>query len=333
MLVALDAGHGGSDPGAVYNGRQEKDDNLRLAKAVGDILERRGVNVVYTRTNDIYETPFKKATDANEAGADYFVSFHRNSVENPNTATGAQTLIFSSGGEKERLANNIQQNLVNLGFKDMGVVERPNLVVLKRTNMPAVLIETGFINNDRDNAKFDSDFDRIAQAIADGILSTVGYGDTVQANAGVRQPGALEGLEDEDDYNDPYSGFTNYRGDGIIKETRPRGERGDVTEPEPDTEADTGMGPGSPDGDGTEQEPDGDGCVCGKLYRVQVGAFRSRENADRLLNSLLADGFPAFIIYSDGLYKVQVGAYQRLDNAVRMERRLRRFRYNTFITT
>ena len=77
MLIGLDAGHGGSDPGAVYNGRNEKDDNLRLALAVGDILKNKGVDVVYTRTDDIYETPFKKATDANDAGADYFVSFHR----------------------------------------------------------------------------------------------------------------------------------------------------------------------------------------------------------------------------------------------------------------
>ncbi|MCM1309318.1 MAG: N-acetylmuramoyl-L-alanine amidase [Butyrivibrio sp.] len=331
MLVALDAGHGGSDPGAVYNGRQEKDDNLRLAQAVGDILEKRGVNVVYTRTNDIYETPFKKATDANEAGADYFVSFHRNSVENPNTASGAQTLIYSAGGEKQRLADNIQKNLVDLGFKDMGVIERPNLVVLKRTNMPAVLIETGFINNDGDNAKFDREFDAIAQGIADGILDTVGYGDTVRTNARVQQAVSRFG-EDEEDNNDLYSGFTNDRGDGIIKETRPWGER-NVT---PDADTDMGAGTDTDsvqNGNNGGQENDGESCVCSKLYRVQVGAFRSRENADRLLNSLLADGFPAFIIYSDGLYKVQVGAYQNLDNVVRMERRLRRFRYNTFITT
>lgn len=281
MLIALDAGHGGSDPGAVYNGRNEKDDNLRLALAVGDILKNKGVDVVYTRTDDIYETPFKKATDANDAGADYFVSFHRNSGENPNTASGAQTLIYSNGGEKEKLARNIQDNLVEQGFKDLGIVERPNLVVLKRTRMPAVLIETGFINNDKDNAKFDDDFDAIANAIAAGILTTIDY-DTVSA-APVRTTGDMP--------DDPYAQFEEIK-----------------------------------------DEPD-DVCDCSKLYRVQIGAFRNRENAERLLNSALADGFPAFIIYSDNLYKVQVGAFRNLDNAVRMERRLRRFRYNTFITT
>uniref|UniRef100_UPI003FEF59DA SPOR domain-containing protein n=1 Tax=Lachnospira sp. TaxID=2049031 RepID=UPI003FEF59DA len=69
------------------------------------------------------------------------------------------------------------------------------------------------------------------------------------------------------------------------------------------------------------------------LYRVQTGAYRNKENADRMLNSLLIDGFPAFIIYEDGYYKVQVGAYAHLANAIKMEQRLRRFHYNTYITT
>ena len=81
ITIALDAGHGGSDPGATYNGRAEKDDTLRLTRAVGKILEMNGINVYYVRDNDEYETPFKKATDANNSGADYFISIHRNSSE------------------------------------------------------------------------------------------------------------------------------------------------------------------------------------------------------------------------------------------------------------
>lgn len=60
--IMLDAGHGGQDPGAVYKGRQEKDDNLKLALAVGKILENNGINVLYTRTTDVYQTPFEKAS-------------------------------------------------------------------------------------------------------------------------------------------------------------------------------------------------------------------------------------------------------------------------------
>ena len=287
MRIALDAGHGGSDPGAVYNGRLEKDDNLRLAMAVGDILRDEGYDVFFTRDNDIYETPFKKATDANNSGADYFVSFHRNSGENPNTASGVQVLVFNSEGEKERLAENIQNNLTNLGFKDLGIVERPNLVVLKRTQMPAALVETGFINNEADNRKFDEDFDEIARAIANGIIATAG------GTGSAKQ--VVSGNETEMEYDDgmdPYEGlYEGYeKSDGMCQ------------------------------------------CPCDRHYRVQVGAFKNRDNAEKLLRPLQSKGFPAFIIYQDGLYKVQVGAYRNLDNAVEMEKKLRRNRYNTYIT-
>ena len=78
--IVLDAGHGGAEPGAVYNGRQEKDDNLKLALEVGRLLANEGVNVMFTRIDDTYQTPYEKAEIANRAGADYFVSFHRNAM-------------------------------------------------------------------------------------------------------------------------------------------------------------------------------------------------------------------------------------------------------------
>lgn len=172
--IAVDAGHGGSDYGATYNGRAEKDDNLKLALAVGDILEKNGIDVVYTRTTDEYETPFKKATDANDAKADYFVSIHRNSSPTPNQYTGVETLVYNNSGIKSQMAANINSELEKAGFKNLGITERPNLVVLKRTKMPAVLVEASFINNDKDNETFDKNFNQIANGIADGILKTLG---------------------------------------------------------------------------------------------------------------------------------------------------------------
>ena len=172
--IMLDAGHGGSDPGAVYEERREKDDALALTLAVGEILQDNGINVLYTRTEDVYNTPFEKATMGNNANADLFVSIHRNALPTPNTGTGVETLVYNDQGIKATLARNINNELGNLGFDVRGVIERPNLVVLKRTKMPAVLVEAGFINNDADNEKFDAEFNELAQAIADGILNTVG---------------------------------------------------------------------------------------------------------------------------------------------------------------
>lgn len=177
--VILDAGHGGYDNGAQYNGRKEKDDNLRLALAVGEILSRNGIPVSYTRQSDIYQSPSEKARIGNASGADYFVSFHRNSSPNPNQYTGVETLVYNDSGIKADMARNVNSQLENVGFKNLGVRERPDLTVLRRTNIPAILIEAGFINSDQDNQLFDSKFQDIAQAIADGIMETIGRGQQV----------------------------------------------------------------------------------------------------------------------------------------------------------
>lgn len=177
-IVVIDAGHGGErDSGAVFGGREEKNDNLALALAVGEILKKNGVDVIYTRTEDIYQQPFEKAQIANQAGADYFVSLHRNSGPVPDQYSGVQTLVFDESGVKLQMAENINRELEKLGFRNIGVEERPGLVVLRRTRMPAVLIEAGFINSQEDNRIFDERFPEVAQAIADGILETIRNGE------------------------------------------------------------------------------------------------------------------------------------------------------------
>ena len=278
--VVIDPGHGGNDPGAVYNGRKEKDDTLNLALAVGNILEENGINVVYTRTSDVYETPFTKATKGNEAGADFFISIHRNSSEKPNEYNGTSTLIFDNAGIKKEMAANINSELKKVGYNDLGTDIRPNLVVLKRTKMPAILVEAGFINSDKDNALFDEEFYDTADAIAKGILKT---------------------LRKQEEY---------------VKNTS--------------TEQKTEAYKENNDNINNNME-----CICDReeIYRVQTGAFDNQANADTMLNRLLMEDIPAFIIYENGLYKVQVGAYKKLDNAVKMERKLRRMGYNTYITT
>lgn len=171
--IMLDAGHGGRDPGAIYNGRQEKDDSLALTLAVGEILQERGIDVLYTRTTDVYESPYQKAMEANEADADFFISIHRNSSPEANTYSGVESLVYNKSGIKLEMAENINEQLEAVGFVNLGVKERPGLVVLRRTRMPAVLVEVGFINSDTDNMLFDDNFDDIALGIAEGILDTL----------------------------------------------------------------------------------------------------------------------------------------------------------------
>ena len=327
--IALDAGHGGSDPGAVYKDRREKDDTLDLTLAVGDILKKNGIDVYYTRTTDEYETPFKKATDANNSGANLFVSIHRNSSENPNQYSGVETLVYSDTGLKAEVARNINNQLEDAGFKNLGVDERKNLVVLKRTKMPAVLVEAGFINNDKDNYLFDEEFDSIAQAIADGILESIPSGKpgNTTSNKSNRTDNNNNSNNNSNNNNSSNSQMNN----SGRTSSAPIDSTAMVNSIPPDNEVFSV--PVSSSNIMTQ-------CPCDNndydteneaLYRVQVGAYRNKDNSDRMLNSLLMDGFPAFIIYEDGYYKVQVGAYRILLNAIKMEQRLRRFRYSTYI--
>lgn len=250
--IMLDAGHGGRDPGAVYQGRREKDDTLRMVLELGEILQNNGIHIEYTRTTDVYESPYEKAMEANQAGVDFFISIHRNSYPTDNVVSGVESLIYDLSGIKLQMAENINEQLEAVGFVNKGVKARPNLVVLKRTTMPAVLVELGFINSDTDNQIFDDNFEDIAQAIAEGILDTLEM-------------------------------------DGIIE---------------------------------TENR-----------YQVQVGAFRNPAYANRVMNELKAQDYPAVVQEENGYFRVRVGEYSDLDDASDMERRLKRAGYPTLIVS
>ncbi len=333
--VIIDPGHGGMDPGAVYQGRQEKDDNLRLALAVGELLAGQGVDVLYTRTDDVYDSPYRKAMIANESGADYLISFHRNASPNAGSASGIQTLVYADRGVAAQMARDINRELVALGFRDLGVIERPGLAVLRRSRMPAVLIETGFIDNKADNQKFDEEFETIAAAIADGILETLrnegqlperpvfsSISPSSSNSSDISSDVSSNDTSDDiaiDDVSDNASSFqatTNYPSESNPSDNLPPRQQ-------------------NQQGQQNQQRrpPLSDNTRPPKLYRVQVGAFRNRNYAYELNEQLTEEGFPAFILMDGDWYKVQVGAFSRLENAIRMEYRLRAAGYDTYITT
>lgn len=353
--VIIDAGHGGREPGAIYGDRKEKDDTLRLALAVGEILKKNGVDVVFTRTEDVYSSPFEKAQIANREGGDFLISLHRNASPEPNQYSGVESLVFDRSGKKVELAENINRELEEAGYRNLGIKERPGLVILRRSQMPAVLVEVGFLNTDADNLLFDRNFEGIAEAIAKGVLETVREDTEVQE---VKWEDTAAGRRTQTSET-MVAGERNWNTDGGQRE----GKMGDRTNQaykvrthDENQMLDRGVFSGEIASDGKrgmqwtegENQPEmtnrmpGDdlsgqmqcGC-CGweRLYRVQAGAFRSREYAQEMLEKLLYEGFPAFLLLEDRLYKVQVGAYRMLDNAVRMEKSLRDAGYATFIAT
>lgn len=177
ILICLDAGHGGEDSGAVLEGRLEKDDNLAMVLAVKEKLEAQGAAVILTRAEDTDLELDRRAELANAQDASVFVSFHRNA----GGGQGAEVWIDKSPDKWEKsLGRRLQDALVQVGFTDRGVKRgtagsaNRNYTVVGRTEMPACLIEMGFLDCPEDNALLDTYHSELAQAIARAILLETG---------------------------------------------------------------------------------------------------------------------------------------------------------------
>ena len=171
--LCFDYGHGGADPGAVYNGRKEAADVLSLGREVAEEMRKHGITVDETRTADTTVDLTKRSAFANRQNYDYFISFHRNAFK-PETGTGTETYVYINAAEKTKaLADKIQKALVSVGFVNRGV-KVGNFHVLRETTAPAVLIEIGFIDNTQDNALFDRKREEIIKGISKAILSHLG---------------------------------------------------------------------------------------------------------------------------------------------------------------
>lgn len=173
LKIFINPGHDMDiDPGACVNGLREVDIALAIGQEVKKIMEGIGYPCQLIQSDNLTgETPSRPNVcgTANASGADIFVSIHCNSAGNPG-AEGTETLIYSTGGEAEKLAECIQSQIVNaLGTLDRGVKLRPDLAVLRETTMPAVLVETAFISNQDDAFKLQNQQYAFAAAITRGI--------------------------------------------------------------------------------------------------------------------------------------------------------------------
>lgn len=173
LVVVVDAGHGGKDPGAIgVGGLKEVDVILPIARQVEALLERQGVQVLMTRKDDYFVDLQPRVTMAERANADLFVSIHANSIGGRPDVQGVETYYYSSGG---RLARSIHNSILQAtDAKDRGV-RQARFYVLRKSSMPSVLVEVGFVTNRQEAAKLASpDYQsQMAQAIARGILQYI----------------------------------------------------------------------------------------------------------------------------------------------------------------
>ena len=226
------------------------------------------------------------------------------------------------------MAENINEQLEAVGFVNLGVKERPNLVVLKRTRMPAVLVEVGFINSDTDNQLFDENFQDIVEAIAAGIVDTLGLDPVenaveVSAKVPVSVPIEVSANNPAWDSDNIPVNHSNSRNSAADKNVNPESK----TYNTPDHSDSASLTTSEPARKSTSSQTD----ASLYHYHVQVGAFRMELYANRLLEELMEQNFPAFLVHTGNIYRVYVGAFSSLSEAIKMERLLKRAGYPTVI--
>lgn len=182
--IYIDQGHNPENPnaGAEGNGLQEQDLTYRIGIELAELL----------RQNPDFEVRLSRPTpqtslgtsnttslqarvnDANNWDADYFISLHANSSSNPE-ASGVEAFAYSRNGRAFGLGEDIVEGIAEAtGLRDRGMKVRPGLYVLRRTDMPAVLVELGFISNPSDAALMNDNPELFARGIYNGILEYLG---------------------------------------------------------------------------------------------------------------------------------------------------------------
>lgn len=176
FTVCIDAGHGGKDIGCDSKGRIEKDDTLKLAKALSDALSERQIRVVMTRDDDSFLYLSQRCKAAAEANARYLISLHRNKGK----GNGAEAWINSrASDETTSLASNILTSLEKVGIsRNRGIKQgsynsnEDDYYITANAEMPACILELGFINDNDDNRMYDANLTDYANAIADAVMTT-----------------------------------------------------------------------------------------------------------------------------------------------------------------
>ena len=170
--VFLSAGHGGSDPGATAYGLKEKDINLNIMLACRDELKRHGVSVTCSRKKDENDPVAQEVKEANASKADNAVSFHTNAGK----GDGSETYYRSTNAKSKKLAQLCEKHTKAIGQNSRGIKVGDKLMFVRKTDMPAVLCECAFIDNNKDNDIIDTvaEQKKFGVAYAKAILEYLG---------------------------------------------------------------------------------------------------------------------------------------------------------------
>lgn len=201
ITVVIDAGHGGTDLGAVSaDGKiSEKDLNLAITKQIKELNTNANIRIILTRENDLYQSPADKAIFCNQQNADLFISIHVDNgpKDSANTKTGMSVWVAKDAYPKSEKSKILASAIINAFSNNYGLSVMPQpmqrekgIWVLQATTCPAVLIETGFINNKKDLTYLQTDGAK--ETIAKNILNSI----EAYAVNSVKNIETIEGLSD-----------------------------------------------------------------------------------------------------------------------------------------
>ena len=175
--IVVDAGHGGKDPGAVSGSTKEKDVNLQTSFKLRDALLSQGFNVIMTRETDDFIDLYSRPRIANENNADLFISLHANATLST-SIKGLEILYCPSYDSDKKIDDQFpfaefvyDSILEQTGREGRGIIKRSELVVLRETEMPAILVETGYMTNPEELALVVSD--HYQNQVVQGIVNAV----------------------------------------------------------------------------------------------------------------------------------------------------------------
>jgi len=283
--IMIDPGHGGLDPGAEYNGYKEKDFNLNISfKVRSYLLQNYVVDLLMTRTSDKTVSLSTRSNLANSQNVDYFCSIHINAAG----GSGFESFIYNGPVTKDTIDIRaiIHENIMNVigqkyNVNDRGM-KRANFHVLRETKMPAILIETLFIDNESDlklllNPNFIEDF---SVAVAEGLAKAL----QLPRKSPSQDPDGLfkviaGSFKERSNAEQRVNELKLKQIDAFINSTM---MNGDV------------------------------------FYRVQAGAFQNREAAEKRVEQLKQIGINAFILSpfeESELWKVIAGSFKERSNA------------------
>ena len=228
--IYIDQGHNPQNPnaGSEGNGYREQDIVYTIGVLLSDILRARGYETRLSRNDpdEVLGTSNlsslrARVDDANTWGADYFISLHTNASNNP-AARGSEAFVYRAPSEAARLAASMLEQLnLQTGLPNRGVMVRPGLYVLRRTRMPSVLVELGFITNPVEADLMASSPELFAAGLADGITDFL-RGNAMESSLSV--PTAVAAPDTEEPFTDYKTFLEENQRTGKLKVQANRGQ-------------------------------------------------------------------------------------------------------------